>query len=301
MRPALALDGGQRRPGDRPRRLRKMQPAPLDALHVTLEDKVRYLASAAAHPGGGTPAVIETHMSWVFLAGNRVLKLKKPVRTPFLDFSTLAAREFNCREEVRLNGRLAPASTWASFRCSRGPVARWRSPRGGSSRRAGRRLAGANASHSARADARRGAVHGDRIYRRHCPTGRAARAVLPACGAGAACRDRLRGALHRFAGDEPERGCCSPGFTRPRQPMRSSSSIAHCIGMRSCSARGRRPDICARGTATFGRSTSVWMARRSSSIASSSIVRCARWTRSTSWRFSISSAACSGPTGLARG
>ncbi len=85
-----------------------MQPAPLDAPLVMLEDKVRYLASAAAHAGGGTPAVIETHMSWVFLAGDRVLKLKKPVRTSFLDFSTLAAREFNCREEVRLNRRLAP-------------------------------------------------------------------------------------------------------------------------------------------------------------------------------------------------
>jgi aminoglycoside phosphotransferase family enzyme len=85
-----------------------MQSTPLDARHVTLEDKVRYLASACETSGGGTPAVIETHMSWVFLTGDRVLKLKKPVRTPFLDFSTLAAREFNCREEVRLNGRLAP-------------------------------------------------------------------------------------------------------------------------------------------------------------------------------------------------
>lgn len=47
-------------------------------------------------------------MSWVFVAGGRVLKLKKPVRFPFLDFSTLAARERDCREEVRLNARLAP-------------------------------------------------------------------------------------------------------------------------------------------------------------------------------------------------
>ena len=51
---------------------------------------------------------IETHMSWVFLAGEHVLKMKKPVRYPFLDFSTLAAREFDCREELRLNARLAP-------------------------------------------------------------------------------------------------------------------------------------------------------------------------------------------------
>jgi aminoglycoside phosphotransferase family enzyme len=47
-------------------------------------------------------------MSWVFLAGDQVWKLKKPVRKPYLDFSTLAARERNCRTEVRLNRRLAP-------------------------------------------------------------------------------------------------------------------------------------------------------------------------------------------------
>ena len=75
---------------------------------VPLQEKVHFLASAQAHAGRGPPEVIETHMSWVFLAADRVLKLKKPVRTPLLDFSTLEAREFNCREEVRLNRRLAP-------------------------------------------------------------------------------------------------------------------------------------------------------------------------------------------------
>lgn len=49
----------------------------------------------------------ETHMSWLFLAGNRVYKLKKPVRFPFLDFSTLARRELACRAELALNRRLA--------------------------------------------------------------------------------------------------------------------------------------------------------------------------------------------------
>jgi aminoglycoside phosphotransferase family enzyme len=52
---------------------------------------------------------VETHMSWVFLGADEVLKLKKAVRYPFLDFSTLAAREHFCREELRLNARLAPA------------------------------------------------------------------------------------------------------------------------------------------------------------------------------------------------
>lgn len=51
---------------------------------------------------------IETHISQVFLVGDRVYKLKKPVRFDFLDFESLAARESACREEVRLNRRLAP-------------------------------------------------------------------------------------------------------------------------------------------------------------------------------------------------
>lgn len=50
----------------------------------------------------------ETHMSWVFLAGDKVYKLKKPVHFPYLDFSSLAHRESACRAEFSLNRRLAP-------------------------------------------------------------------------------------------------------------------------------------------------------------------------------------------------
>src|SRR6516162_9939017 len=49
----------------------------------------------------------ETHMSWVFMAGERVYKLKKPVRFPYLDFSTLDRRATACRAEACLNRRLA--------------------------------------------------------------------------------------------------------------------------------------------------------------------------------------------------
>ena len=52
--------------------------------------------------------LVETHISWVFLAGERVYKVKKPVNLGFLDFTTLARRRHFCREEVRLNRRLAP-------------------------------------------------------------------------------------------------------------------------------------------------------------------------------------------------
>ncbi|WP_296527827.1 hypothetical protein [Rhodoferax sp.] len=72
--------------------------------------KLKFLQSPASY-GCSCQQVdlIETHMSWVFLLEQQVFKLKKPVRFPFLDFSTLQARAFYCREEVRLNARLAPA------------------------------------------------------------------------------------------------------------------------------------------------------------------------------------------------
>ena len=50
----------------------------------------------------------ETHISWVLLAGELAFKLKKPLRLPFLDYGTLDRRQELCREEVRLNSRLAP-------------------------------------------------------------------------------------------------------------------------------------------------------------------------------------------------
>ncbi len=49
----------------------------------------------------------ETHISWVFLTDDRVYKVKKPVRFPFLDFSTLERRRRACEAEVVLNRRLA--------------------------------------------------------------------------------------------------------------------------------------------------------------------------------------------------
>ncbi|NML18197.1 hypothetical protein [Azohydromonas caseinilytica] len=74
-----------------------------------LARKLRFLQSAAAHGGRSDPVeLIETHMSWVVLCGDRVLKLKKPVRYAFLDFSTPEARSRNAWEELRLNRRLAP-------------------------------------------------------------------------------------------------------------------------------------------------------------------------------------------------
>src|SRR5262245_2983688 len=49
---------------------------------------------------------IETHVSWVFFAGDRVVKVKRPVVYPFVDHRTLTARHQSCLDEVRLNRRL---------------------------------------------------------------------------------------------------------------------------------------------------------------------------------------------------
>lgn len=74
-----------------------------------IEAKLKFLQTPEAYGQSGVQLeCIETHMSWVFLIGDQVFKLKKPVRFPFLDFTSLKSREFYCREEVRLNSRLAP-------------------------------------------------------------------------------------------------------------------------------------------------------------------------------------------------
>lgn len=52
----------------------------------------------------------QTHISFVFLAGEFVYKIKKPVRFSFLDYSTVAMRRHFCVEELRLNRRLAPST-----------------------------------------------------------------------------------------------------------------------------------------------------------------------------------------------
>lgn len=52
--------------------------------------------------------LMQTHISWVLLAGEFAYKIKKPVRLHFLDFSTLSLRRKYCLDELRLNRRFAP-------------------------------------------------------------------------------------------------------------------------------------------------------------------------------------------------
>ena len=52
--------------------------------------------------------VVQTHISYVFIAGDLVYKVKKAVDFGFLDFTTIEKRKVFCEEELRLNRRLAP-------------------------------------------------------------------------------------------------------------------------------------------------------------------------------------------------
>lgn len=52
--------------------------------------------------------LVTTHISWVLLAGEYVYKIKRPVRYPFVDLTSLERRRFLCEEELRLNRRFAP-------------------------------------------------------------------------------------------------------------------------------------------------------------------------------------------------
>nr|NIW23543.1 hypothetical protein [Gammaproteobacteria bacterium] len=75
----------------------------------TIDPLIQALLDPARH-GKNVSAVtlVETHISWVLLTGETALKIKKPVKLPFLDFSSLEARRRYCEEEIRLNRRLAP-------------------------------------------------------------------------------------------------------------------------------------------------------------------------------------------------
>lgn len=69
--------------------------------------RLQHSPAAFAHPAVGIEC-IETHISWVLLAGEHVYKFKKPLTLDFLDYSTLALRRAACEEELRINRRTAP-------------------------------------------------------------------------------------------------------------------------------------------------------------------------------------------------
>jgi uncharacterized protein len=73
-------------------------------------DVIAFLRDPASYGAGVARVdVIETHVSLVFLAGERAYKLKRAVRLPYLDFSTAERRRAACAAELELNRRTAPA------------------------------------------------------------------------------------------------------------------------------------------------------------------------------------------------
>jgi len=70
---------------------------------------LEFLGTPEAYPSPpATVERIETHASFVFLAGLFAYKVKRAVKYPFLDFSTLAKRQAACLNELRVNARTAP-------------------------------------------------------------------------------------------------------------------------------------------------------------------------------------------------
>jgi uncharacterized protein len=74
-----------------------------------LPEYIRSLLRAECYPHPvGELLLIQTHISFVLLAGDYVYKWKKPVNFGFLDFSTREKRKFYCERELALNRRLCP-------------------------------------------------------------------------------------------------------------------------------------------------------------------------------------------------
>ena len=72
----------------------------------TQDDVFIFLAQPSRH--GAPTQRIDTHISVVFLAGECAYKIKRAVRLPFLDFSTLTKRKAACDSELEANQPFAP-------------------------------------------------------------------------------------------------------------------------------------------------------------------------------------------------
>jgi len=85
----------------------------LATVKLELTDEMAALGDLRAYAevpnaaGAEAVEVIQTHISVVFLVGDAVFKIKKPLCLPFVDYSTLELRRHFCHVEVELNRRLA--------------------------------------------------------------------------------------------------------------------------------------------------------------------------------------------------
>lgn len=72
------------------------------------DELVKNLAATLKLQSGKPAHVYRTHISSVVTCGAYAYKLKRPVKLPFVDFSTLTLRRQDCRRELRVNQRTAP-------------------------------------------------------------------------------------------------------------------------------------------------------------------------------------------------
>lgn len=80
------------------------------ATHLTQDEIAETLSRDSSWPESDHGVEwIQTHISHVFLVGERVFKMRKAVRLPFLDFGSRASRNADCSNELKLNRRLAPS------------------------------------------------------------------------------------------------------------------------------------------------------------------------------------------------
>lgn len=80
----------------------------VDSKGDSQDDVFAFLARPSTH-GGAAVRRIDTHAAVVFLAGERAFKVKRRVRFPFLDFSTLEKRRAACIAEIEANRPFAPS------------------------------------------------------------------------------------------------------------------------------------------------------------------------------------------------
>jgi aminoglycoside phosphotransferase family enzyme/predicted kinase len=87
----------------------------------TRQEAIPFLADFAARRSDGQVERIETHISFIFLAGDRAFKMKRAVSFPYVDFSTPDLRLAACRKEVELNSATAPGLYLGVRRITREP------------------------------------------------------------------------------------------------------------------------------------------------------------------------------------
>jgi aminoglycoside phosphotransferase family enzyme/predicted kinase len=85
---------------------------------------VNHFMASAFRVGTGSVEHVQTHISHIFLAGNRAFKVKRAVKLPYVDFSTPQLRLEACEKEVCLNSVTAPGLYLGVRRLVRGPEGR---------------------------------------------------------------------------------------------------------------------------------------------------------------------------------